>query len=292
MGNCTFPIGLLPDFSGIPQLPQLDIDICALVDGGTAFVNPLSQDITDGIASIDAATTTLNTQLSTLGADISQLTTWESSPPTNWTAQDITDVKTAAEAKQTCGNNLSASRALLRTEINTNFLSHTNRLAGVDLGTGNKPNIFGIAGTEQALGVIKQQHGKAQTNTTTDMFGSIYNGGDQMASIKAETDGTPMGDVTALAIQSTITGGTAAADKANLIASIDALACQTPGTTDTLLSGLSALITADDAAFDAAVAEIIACTGALMISSWLTNPFKLPLLGCIGSPQLKLLAGI
>jgi len=124
------------------------------------------------------------------------------------------------------------------------------------------------------------------------MFGSLYNGEAGLVTIKAETDGLPVGDVSALAIQSTITGGTAAADKANLIASIDNLTCQVPGTTDALVAGAQAMISADDTAFDTAIAEIIACMGALQISAWLDNPFKLPLLGCIGSPQLKTLAGI
>jgi len=226
--------------------------------------------------------------------DIDQLDIWEGSPPGTWTTQQITDVNTAIKAKETCATDRRTASTSLKVKINTNFRGHTDILSGVDLNpTGGTANVFARSGLEDSLNVTRKQFNKNQVSETANMFGSIFNGEKQLSDIKLETDKLPVGSVSALAIQSRITGSSdPSTDGPLIINDINNLTCLPDGTLNTFASDVQGLIDGDEATYVSLANELLACMGALSIDGWVTNPFKLQLLNCIGSAALKTLASI
>jgi len=292
MAGCEFPAGLLPDLSGILNLDELNIDVCKLIEQGGAFVNPLSSDISDGIASINTSSAIITTELADLGSDISQLTTWEGAPPGIWSSQDMTDIKTEMEAKETCANARKTSQTNLSVKLGTDFQGHTDVLSGVDLTSGITPNIFSRSGVEDAVNITRKQFNKPIVAETENMFSGLYDGGDILSAIKVETDKLPVGSVIAMDVQNRISSGTPGADKASIIADIQNLTCLDGTTIDTGITAVQALIDNDENTYTALATELLACINANAVVGWINNPFKLPLLNCVSSTALKTLAGL
>lgn len=290
---CEINLGLLPDLSGILPFDKQKLDICELVSAGGAFANPVGDAINVGVGSINSSITTIDTELAQFGTDVTQLTTWEGSPPAGWNASDITDVKNATTAKETCANDRKTSSTALKAKLDTNFQQHTDILSGVNLTpSGGVANVFARSGLEDSINVTRKQFNTPVVSETANMFGSIYNGQDKLSEIKVETDKLPVGSVIALDIQNRITGGTAAADKAQLISDISALTCQDDVALNNFANDIQGLIDGDEATYTSLANELLGCIGALSVDGWVSNPFKLQLLQCIGSAALKALTFI
>jgi len=292
MSGCTIDLGILPDLSGILPLDSLTTGICGLIKSGTAFVNPLVSVINVGVTSIDTSVGVINTELSQMATDISQLTTWESTPPGSWTSQDMTDIKTAMQSKETCANDRKTASNSLRTKINTDFKNHTDILSGVNLAPSDgSPNVFARSGLNDAVNITRKQFGDPTTIETANMFGSIFDGEEVLGDVQLETDKLPVGSVIALDVTNRINTGTPG-DKTAIINDINNLTCLPSGTLTTFENQVQGLIDGDENTYTQLANEILACLGSLSVSSWVNNPFNLQLLNCIGSVALKTLAQI
>ena len=217
----TFTEGLTPDFpdDSFNTQKQHRISIFNLLNGGTAYSNPLGTVLSNLVSSIDTVTAQLQTDSNSAETEKTTLEGFSTvvidpltglppvgggtNLPAGWAAagfteSDVTNVISSINSYQSENELIRTNLSILKTFITTaddNFKLHNDLLSGVreDSPPGNiKPNLRSIMGLVSSVTTLENQFGIAFVNYLELTFGTLFTGDVTISNAQALLDTDPI----------------------------------------------------------------------------------------------------
>jgi len=287
----TFTAGLTPTFppnyfdSEVTHVKQLAIELFA----GDAYKNPLASVLTTMLARVDVVKSLLETDKAVAVSEAATMNGYVTGTlpsgfsSAGYTDSDMTNIANAATA---------FSENALHTQIITfknyftvadvdNFKLHNELLCGLDDAPPpaiEKPTLIALMGLARGLIDLENRHGVTFTNYLTGFFGTLFTADTTIATAQTHLNTNPLPTTyDSLNILTTVNGSMSGTTPTALINSINALG--SPMTSygltliNTHLAAFTAHITADMAAYNAALAKIQAYIQAFQVSGYIQDPF-------------------
>jgi len=289
----TFTAGLTPTFppnyfdSEVTHVKQLAIELFA----GDAYKNPLASVLTTMLARVDVVKSLLETDKAVAVSEAATMNGYVTGTlpsgfsSAGYTDSDMTNIANAATAFSSAENALQNQLTTFKNYFTVadldNFKLHNELLCGIDPAPPAgviKPNLNGLMGLAMAITDIENRFGIVFTNYLTGLFGTLFTADTTVATAQTHLNTNPLPTTyDSLNILTTVNGSMSGTTPTALINSINALG--SPMTSygltliNTHLAAFTAHITADMAAYNAALAKIQAYIQAFQVSGYIQDPF-------------------
>ena len=287
----TFTAGLTPTFppnyfdSEVTHVKQLAIELFA----GDAYKNPLASVLTTMLARVDVVKSLLETDKAVAVSEAATMNGYVTGTlpsgfsSAGYTDSDMTNIANAATAF--AGNALHTQIITFKNYFTVadvdNFKLHNELLCGLDDAPPpaiEKPTLIALMGLARGLIDLENRHGVTFTNYLTGFFGTLFTADTTIATAQTHLNTNPLPTTyDSLNILTTVNGSMSGTTPTALINSINALG--SPMTSygltliNTHLAAFTAHITADMAAYNAALAKIQAYIQAFQVSGYIQDPF-------------------